>query len=351
MRIVLAALAVSLAAPGALAQAPDANGFYRYTTDKGCVFLEDQPPQDNEKGHVWSEDCRPGELISGTGSLITMTDNYVDDRGANVQDARLRTGPWINGKMHGRFKFDDVTSTNGGPWTVIPDDCGESWCLGIFFTFNMGVVDYDTAVWGHVDTYAGAVPAAPATPAARTPAATLGSGGGTPVQSSRSPVSGGGAPASMFADDRVLTKVSLADIERLMTDAGFAPGLSGDYPGHMQATHPNGVRFRASGIACDDPEAVRGCDGIILLVDVSVKTMQTVLRYPDEEVTWEAINQANAEVNLVTTYFDQPRNALIMKRVLLLGGGGQAVANIKAEIAFIAENAKLIMDGYIWPKG
>jgi hypothetical protein len=137
----------------------------------------------------------------------------------------------------------------------------------------------------------------------------------------------------------------------LMTDAGFAPGLSGDYPGHMQATHPNGVRFRASGIACDDPEAVRGCDGIILLVDVSVKTMQTVLRYPDEEVTWEAINQANAEVNLVTTYFDQPRNALIMKRVLLLGGGGQAVANIKAEIAFIAENAKLIMDGYIWPKG
>ena len=40
-----------------------------------------------------------------------------------------------------------------------------------------------------------------------------------------------------------------------------------------------------------------------------------------------------------------------MKRVLLLGGGGQAAATIKAEIAFIAENAKVIMDGYIWPKG
>ena len=348
MRIVMAALVLALAAPMAHAQGPDANGFYRYTTDTGCLFLLDIEPQDNVKGHIWSGDCRPGQLITGTGSIITLTDSYVDDRGATVQDARTRTGPWVNGLMHGRFKFDNVTSTNGGPWTVIPDDCGESWCRGIFFTHNMGVVDYDSAVWGHVDTLQAAAPAAPA---ARTPATAVGSGGGTSVQSSRSPVNGGGAPASRFADDDIIRSVSLADIERLMADAGFASGLSGDYPGHLQATHPNGVRFYVSGIACDDPENVKGCAGLILFVDVSVKTMQTVLRYPDEEVTWEAINQANTEMNLVTTYFDQPRNALVMKRVLLLGGGGQAAATIKAEIAFIAENAKVIMDGYIWPKG
>jgi len=125
MRIMLAALAVALAAPIAVAQQPNADGFYRYTTDTGCVFLLDLEPQEDDQGHIWSENCRPGELISGTGSMITKTDSYVDERGANVQDARIRTGPWVNGLMHGRFKFDNATSTNGGPWTAFPMIAGK----------------------------------------------------------------------------------------------------------------------------------------------------------------------------------------------------------------------------------
>lgn len=343
MRILLAALAALLAAPVASAQSPDADGFYRYVTDAGCVFLDDLPPEDFVKGHIWSGNCRRGEHISGTGSMITLTDNYVDERGANVQDGRVRTGPWVNGKMHGRFKFENATSTNGGPWTVIPDDCRESWCLTIFFTINNGVIDNDSAVWGDVDTYAGAAPAEPA----RTPAA--GSGGGTSVQSSASPVGGGALKA--FGDDTVLTSISLADIERLLIDAGFTPGPSSQNQSFLQAVHPNGIRFLASGLVCEDPGVVSGCVGLNLRVEISVKTMKTVLRYPDEPVTWEAINAANADLNLSTVYFDQAKDTVIIKRVLLLGAGGQTAATLKAEIAELPVSAKTVIDKYIWPRG
>jgi hypothetical protein len=343
MRILSAALAVMLTAPVALAQEPDVDGFYRHVTDKGCVFLEDVPPQDFVKGHIWSGNCRRGELISGTGSMITLTDNYVDDRGAQVQDARVRTGPWVNGKMHGRFKFENATSTNGGPWTVIPDDCRESWCLTIFFTINNGVIDNDSAVWGDVDTYAGATPAVPP----RMPAA--GRGSGTPVQSSGSPVGGGAIKA--FAQDAVLTSISLADIERLLIDAGFAPGPSSQNQSFLQAVHPNGIRFLASGLACEDPAVVSGCAGLNLRAEISVKTMQTVLDYPDEPVTWEGINAANANLNLSTAYFDQAKDTVIIKRVLLVGGGGITAGTLKAEISEFPVSVKSVIDRYIWPKG
>lgn len=348
MRIILAALLLALATPMAHAQRPDANGFYRYTTDTGCVFFLDLEPQDNVKGHIWSGDCQPGQLINGTGSMITLTDSYVDDRGATVQDARTRTGPWVDGKMHGRFKFDNVTSTNGGPWTVIPDDCGESWCRGIFFTHNMGVVDFDSAVWGLVDTLQTAAPAAPAP---RSPGNAVGSGGGTPVQSSRSPVTGGGGSAATFADDQIVNRVSLADIEKLIVGAGFTVTPSSKYPGFLDSYHPNGIRFHASGLACQDQTKMLGCAAIYLLVDVSVKTMKTVLQYPDEDVTWEAINRANSEMQLITVFYDQPNDTVKMKRVLLVGDGGQAAGNIESEIAVFPESAKTVIDDYIWPRG
>lgn len=277
-----------------------------------------------------------------------LMESYVDDRGARIQDARMFTGPWVNGLMHGRFKFDNVTSVNGGPWTVIPDDCGENWCRGIFFTHNMGVVDYDSAVWGHVDTLQAAAPAAPAP---RSPGNAVGSGGGTPVQSSRSPVSGAGGTAATFADDQIVNRVSLAEIEKLIVGAGFTATPSSKYPGFLDSYHPNGIRFHASGLACQDQTKMIGCAAIYLMVDVSVKTMKTVLQYPDEEVTWEAINRANAEQQLITVFYDQPNDAVKMKRVLLVGDGGQSAGNIKSEIAVFPESAKSVIDDYIWPKG
>jgi hypothetical protein len=346
MRIVVVAMMLALGAGEAHAQQPDAAGFYRYTTDTGCAFLMDLEPQDNAKGHIWSGNCRPGELISGVGSMITLTDSYVDDRGANIQDALIKTGPWVSGKMHGRFKFENATSTNGGPWTVIPDDCGENWCRTIFFTHDMGVVDYDSAVWGAVDTYAGTAPAgAPVTAGGgRTPVQ------GTSVNTPRTSVSGAAAGGS-FADNHVLTSVSLTDIETLLRDAGFSPTRSTQYPGFIEAFHSNGIRLLASGLVCEDANAVSGCAGLNLRVQISVKTMKTVLRYPDEPVTWQAINDANANLNLSTVYFNQPADTVVVKRVLLVGGGGVTAGTLKAEIMELPVSAKTVIDTYIWPKG
>jgi len=164
-------------------------------------------------------------------------------------------------------------------------------------------------------------------------------------------VSGGGGSAATLAADQIITSVSLADIEKLIVGAGFTATPSSKYPGFVDSSHPNGVRFHASGLACEDQANVRGCAGIFLMVDVSVKTMQTVLQYPDEEVTWEAINRANTEQQLITTYFNQPNNSVMMKRVLLIGEGGHTASNIKAEIVVFPESAKTVIDDYIWPKG
>lgn len=179
----------------------------------------------------------------------------------------------------------------------------------------------------------------------------MGSGGGTPVQSSRSPVSGASGSASAFADDQIINRVSLSDIEKLIVGAGLTVTPSSKYPGFLVSYHPNGIRFHASGLACQDQTKMLGCAAIYLLVDVSVKTMKTVLQHPDEDVTWEAINRANSEMQLITVFYDQPNDTVKMKRVLLVGDGGQAAGNIESEIAVFPESAKTVIDDYIWPRG
>lgn len=340
MRFLMAALVLALA-PVANAQQPDANGFYRYTTEQGCYFLSDIPPGDFVTGYVWQGSCQQGAPVSGFGTLIAKQDSYVTDDGDRIVNASRETGNWTNGHRNGRFRKESVDSVNGGPWTQIPDDCGESWCRTIHFTYTMGVVDYDSAVWGNVDTYAGTAP--PASPA-RTPVG----GGATPVGAGGSPVSGG---VQALANSTVLKNISLADIEQLIRDAGFAPSPSSLNPGFLQAVHPNGIRFLASGLVCSDTQKVSGCAGLNLRIEISVKTMKTVLQFPDEQVTWEAINAANANLNMATVFFDETKDAVIIKRVLLVGAGGQTVETLKSEIAEFPVSGKAVIDRYIWPKG
>jgi hypothetical protein len=157
-------------------------------------------------------------------------------------------------------------------------------------------------------------------------------------------------PAPLSGQVRILTSVTSEDIAIFLREAGFQLSYSSVYgESAFQAEASNGIRFHARGSACHADPEVR-CDGIEFSVHVSIASMEPFLQNPDQPVTLEKINTANALFPMVSTYWDTDAGKIVISHYAVLNGG-QSASNVLYTAEMLAMAAEAVIYGAIWPEG
>jgi dipeptidyl aminopeptidase/acylaminoacyl peptidase len=145
------------------------------------------------------------------------------------------------------------------------------------------------------------------------------------------------ADTSLADNDRVVRSVTLEDLKAIAVSEGHEiteVGGQGDVS--LRALTPDGLIFHLIGTACDT-EYADGCLGLMVQV-----------RYDsDEDVTTEAINNANITYAAVSTWWDKEGKTVGVTRYIILDGG-QRMENLKVNLQNALSLGPMVAD-VVWP--
>ena len=145
------------------------------------------------------------------------------------------------------------------------------------------------------------------------------------------------ADTSLADNDRVVRSVTLEDLKAIAVSEGHEiteVGGQGDVS--LRALTPEGLIFHMIGTACDT-EYADGCLGLMVQV-----------RYDsDEDVTTEAINNANISYAAVSTWWDKEEKTVGVTRYIILDGG-QCMENLKVNLQNALSLGPMVAD-VVWP--
>ena len=145
------------------------------------------------------------------------------------------------------------------------------------------------------------------------------------------------ADTSLADNDRVVRSVTLEDLKAIAVSEGHEiteVGGQGDVS--LRALTPDGLIFHLIGTACDT-EYADGCLGMMVQV-----------RYDsDEDVTTEAINNANISYAAVSTWWDKEEKTVGVTRYIILDGG-QRMENLKVNLQNALSLGPMVAD-VVWP--
>ncbi|KJS27522.1 MAG: hypothetical protein VR75_02815 [Hyphomonadaceae bacterium BRH_c29] len=145
------------------------------------------------------------------------------------------------------------------------------------------------------------------------------------------------ADTSLADNDRVVRSVTLEDLKAIAVSEGHEiteVGGQGDVS--LRALTPEGLIFHMIGTACDT-EYADGCLGMMVQV-----------RYDsDEDVTTEAINNANISYAAVSTWWDKEEKTVGVTRYIILDGG-QRMENLKVNLQNALSLGPMVAD-VVWP--
>jgi len=145
------------------------------------------------------------------------------------------------------------------------------------------------------------------------------------------------ADTSLADNDRVVRSVTLEDLKAIAVSEGHeVTEVGGQGDVSLRALTPDGLIFHLIGTACDT-EYADGCLGLMVQV-----------RYDsDEDVTTEAINNANITYAAVSTWWDKEGKTVGVTRYIILDGG-QRMENLKVNLQNALSLGPMVAD-VVWP--
>ena len=145
------------------------------------------------------------------------------------------------------------------------------------------------------------------------------------------------ADTSLANDDRLVRSVNLEDLKAIAVSEGHTiTEVGGEGDVSLRATTEDGLIFHLIGTACGS-EYSDDCLGMMVQV-----------RYDDDDqVTEEAINNANLSYAAVSTWWDKEGDTVGVTRYLILDGG-QRMENLRINLENALALGPLVAD-VIWP--